>query len=99
MAIPKKMHYVWVGSAPIPKRDQEYIAGWQKLNPDFELRRWTEQDIDLQKYPLVAKALREERWALASDIIRMYAIYTEVGIELLVYDCDFWRQGAFTMDR
>jgi Mannosyltransferase OCH1 and related enzymes len=80
MAIPKKMHYVWVGSMPIPKRDQEYIAGWQKLNPDFELRRWTEQDIDLQKYPLVAKALREERWALASDIIRMYVIYEQGGI-------------------
>ena len=79
MAIPKKIHYVWVGTAPIPENDQKYIEEWHKLNPDFEIRRWTENDIDLKKYPLVAKAIREHRWALASDIIRMYAIYTEGG--------------------
>lgn len=79
MAIPKKIHYVWVGTAPIPEKDQKFIKGWKKLNPDFEIKRWTEKDIDLEKYPLVAKAIREKRWALAADIIRMYAIYTEGG--------------------
>lgn len=79
MAIPKKIHYVWVGSAPIPKKDQKFIDGWKKLNPDYEIKCWTEKDIDLEKYPLVAKALREKRWALAADIIRMYAIYEEGG--------------------
>ena len=79
MAIPKKIHYVWVGSAPIPKQDQKNIAAWEKLNPDYEIKRWTEKDIDLKKYPLVAKAIAEKRWALAADIIRMYAVYTEGG--------------------
>lgn len=79
MAIPKKIHYVWVGTAPIPESDQKYIKDWHKLHPDFEIRHWTEKDIDLEKYPLVAKAIREHRWALAADIIRMYAIYNEGG--------------------
>ncbi|MBR6168516.1 hypothetical protein IKQ74_01050 [Candidatus Saccharibacteria bacterium] len=79
MAIPKKIHYVWVGTAPIPEQDQKFIKHWQELNPDFKIKRWTEKDIDTKKYPLVAKAISEKRWALASDIIRMYAIYTEGG--------------------
>ena len=80
MPIPKKIHYVWVGDAEIPIADKKYIAGWRKLNPDYEIRQWTEKDIDLNKYPLVATALKRKRWALASDIIRMYAIYKEGGI-------------------
>ncbi len=82
MAIPKKIHYVWLGDKELPKQDQEYIEGWKKLNPDYEIIHWTEKDIDLEKYPLVAKALEKKRWALASDIIRMYAIFNEGGIYL-----------------
>ncbi|MBR1939346.1 hypothetical protein IJ847_01270 [Candidatus Saccharibacteria bacterium] len=82
MPIPKKIHYVWLGDRPIPDRDQKFIKNWQKLNPDYEIRRWTEADIDLKKYPLVAKALAEKRWALAADIIRIYAVYSEGGIYL-----------------
>ncbi len=82
MAIPKKIHYVWLGDKPLPEKDREYIEGWQKLNPDFEIKLWTDKDIDLERFPLVAKALEKQRWALASDIIRMYAVYTEGGIYL-----------------
>ena len=79
MAIPKKIHYVWVGDAPIPKQDQQFIKHWKELNPDFEVKRWTEKDIDMDKYPLVRKAINEKRWALAADIIRMYVVYNEGG--------------------
>lgn len=79
MAIPKKIHYVWVGTAPIPKQDQKYINDWKKLHPDFTIKRWTEKDIDLEKYSLVKKAIDEKRWALAADIIRMYVVYNEGG--------------------
>lgn len=82
MSIPRTIHYVWLGDQPLPEEDQRYIEGWQKLNPDFKLRRWTEKDINLEKYPLVKKALDEKRWAFAADIIRMYAVYEEGGIYL-----------------
>ncbi|MBQ1564164.1 glycosyl transferase [Candidatus Saccharibacteria bacterium] len=82
MSIPRKIHYVWLGDQPLPPKDEEYIKEWQRLNPDFEIRRWTEKDIDLKKYPLVKKALDEKQWAFAADIIRMYAVYKEGGIYL-----------------
>lgn len=79
MAIPKIIHYVWCGTADLPEQDKKFIDGWQKLNPDFKIKRWSEKDIDLKKYPLVKKAIDEKRWALAADIIRMYAVFTEGG--------------------
>ena len=82
MSIPKQIHYVWVGPRPIPEKDQAYIKGWQKLNPDFKIIKWDETKIDYSKYPLVQKALDEERYALASDILRMIVVYQEGGIYL-----------------
>jgi len=82
MPIPKKIHYVWVGDSEIPLRDKKYIAGWRQLHPDYELHQWSEKDIDLKQYPLVATAIKRKRWALASDIIRMYIVYREGGIYL-----------------
>ena len=83
MAIPKIIHYVWCGTKSIPEQDQKFIDGWQKLNPDFKIKCWSEKDIDLKKYPLVKKAIDEKRWALAADIIRMYAFYFDTDVELL----------------
>lgn len=84
MPIPKIIHYVWLGRGrvPLPKEDQEYIEGWQKLNPDFKIKHWDERNVDYSKYPLVEKALKEKRWALASDIIRMIVMYEYGGIYL-----------------
>ena len=82
MPIPKKIHYVWIGDQAIPVAEQAYILGWQKLNPDFQVIKWSEKDVDYSKYPLVQKALDEKRYALASDIIRMIVLYQEGGIYL-----------------
>ena len=80
MSIPKKIHYVWVGKRLLSERDAGYIRGWQELNPGWELRRWSEKDVDMEKYPIVKKAIDEKRWALASDVIRMYVIYHNGGV-------------------
>lgn len=82
MPIPAKLHYVWVGPKPLPVRDRAFINAWRQLNPDFVIKRWTEQDIDLEKYPIVATAMRRGRYALAADVIRMYAVFKEGGIYL-----------------
>lgn len=82
MPIPKLIHYIWLGDQPLPKTDQQYIDGWRRLNPGFRIRRWSEKDINLRQYPLIQKALAEQRWALAADIIRIYAVFKCGGIYL-----------------
>ena len=58
MGIPKKIHYVWVGDAPIPKEDQKFIKHWQELNPDYEVKRWSEKDIDILKEVMAKERLQ-----------------------------------------
>lgn len=82
MAIPKKIHYVWLGGGPLPAKDVGFIEGWRKLNPDFEILRWTEKDVDVERYPLLRLALEEKRWVLASDVIRMIVLYEHGGVYL-----------------
>ena len=89
MSIPKTIHYVWIGGKEnIPEQDLKYIEGWRKLNPDFSIRLWDEKAIDLKKYPLVKKAIEEKRYALASDIIRMYVVY-EMAAFILIPTSNF----------
>lgn len=80
MSIPKKIHYVWLGDKALSARDKGFIEDWQKLNPDFKIRHWTDKDVEVSKYPLLEMALEEKVWALAADIIRMVAVYEEGGI-------------------
>lgn len=42
--IPRKLHFIWVGSA-IPPRMAENIARWRELHPRWQTRIWTERDL------------------------------------------------------
>src|SRR5439155_11415662 len=45
MRIPRLLHQVWVGSAPMADEQREFIAGWKRLHPDWEHRLWTDDDL------------------------------------------------------
>lgn len=78
--IPKKIHYVWVGGAAKPEAMLECIASWEKYCPDYEIIEWNESNFDLDRYPVVKKALAQRNWAFVSDVIRLWAIYNYGGI-------------------
>ena len=44
--IPKIIHACWLGSAEMPQVYKNYIEGWKKLNPDFEVKVWTDKDFE-----------------------------------------------------
>jgi Glycosyltransferase sugar-binding region containing DXD motif len=82
--IPKRLHYVWVGSK-LPDKQRAFIETWQRTNPDYELVEWNEGNIDL-KLPAIARAYAQRRWATVADIARLIAVYEQGGIYL---DTDF----------
>jgi mannosyltransferase OCH1-like enzyme len=82
--IPKRLHYVWVGSQ-LPDKQRAFIDTWQKTNPDYELVEWNEDNIDM-KLPAIARAYARRRWATVADIARLIAVYEQGGIYL---DTDF----------
>jgi Glycosyltransferase sugar-binding region containing DXD motif len=82
--IPKRLHYVWVGST-LPARQRGFIDSWRDTNPEFEIVGWNEDNIDM-KLPAIARAYARRRWATVADIARLFAVYQQGGIYL---DTDF----------
>jgi hypothetical protein len=78
--IPKRLHYVWVGG-PMPDRQRAFIESWRVTNPDYEIVRWNEDNIDM-KLPAIARAYARRRWATVADIARLIAVQQQGGIYL-----------------
>ena len=82
--IPKRIHYVWVGS-DLPDQQRRHVDSWRRTNPDFELVLWTERNIDFSNRQL-RKAYDQRLWAKVADIARLVALSEQGGFYL---DVDF----------
>lgn len=77
---PKKIHYCWFGGKPLPEDAKKYIESWKKYCPSYEIKEWNEQNFDLDMYPYVREAYDNRKFAFVTDVVRLYALYTEGGI-------------------
>ncbi len=84
--IPKIIHQIWLGNDPLPKQEKIYGKTWQKYNPDWEYKLWTDKDID--EFVLENKALYDAttNYGEKSDIARYEILYRIGG---LYVDTDF----------
>lgn len=81
--IPKIIHYCWLSGDPYPKKIKKCIESWRRVLPDYEIKLWNTNSIDLGSMPqYVVEAIKKRKWAFAADYIRMYALYHEGGIYL-----------------
>jgi len=80
MAIPKKIHYIWVGGKDKPKTIKKCMKTWKKYLKNYEIIEWNEKNFDIKSHPFVEAAYKAKKWAFVSDYIRAYAIYNEGGI-------------------
>lgn len=46
MLIPRLLHRVWVGGAEMPPAFAEFGRGFERLHPKWEMRLWTDADLD-----------------------------------------------------
>lgn len=82
--IPRRIHYVWVGG-DLPAEQQEFIETWRSTNPDFEIVRWDESNIDFSN-PTVQEAYDRRQWSKVADFTRLKVIAEQGGIYM---DTDF----------
>ncbi len=78
--IPKKIHYCWFGRGPKNELALKCIESWKKYLPEYELKEWNEDNFDLDLYPYAKEALENRKFAFVTDVVRLYALYTEGGI-------------------
>lgn len=80
--IPQVIHYCWFSEDPYPPKIAECIASWKKYMPDYQIKRWSAENFDINSVQLVREAVEQKKWAFATDYIRLYALYNEGGIYL-----------------
>ena len=78
--IPKIIHYCWFGGNEKNPEILECIASWKKYLPDYEIKEWSEKDLEKVDNAYVKEAYQAKKWAFVSDYFRLYALYHEGGI-------------------
>lgn len=78
--IPKIIHYVWLGKGEMSERAKHCIESWKKYLPDYEIKEWNEDNFDINYNNWTKHAYENKKYAFASDVVRLYALYTEGGI-------------------
>ena len=82
MAIPRKIHYCWVGGNPLTPLAEKCIASWRKFCPDYEIIRWDESNYDFFKHPYMKQAYEAKKWGFVPDYARLDIIHQHGGIYL-----------------
>ncbi|MDR1138972.1 MAG: hypothetical protein LBK70_03745 [Clostridiales bacterium] len=82
MAIPKKLHYIWLGGGPKSEVIQACMKTWSQVCPDYEIVEWNESNYDLNSNQLIRDAVRAHNWALAADMMRAEILLRHGGIYL-----------------
>ncbi len=80
--IPKKIHYCWVGDAPLPESAKRCIRSWKKYCPDYEIVEWNETNYDFTSVPYMNEALEAKKWGFVPDYARLEIVYSHGGIYL-----------------
>ena len=78
--IPEKIHYCWFSEEPYPEKILRCLKSWKTILPNYEQIHWTKEKALALNIHWVNKAIKEKRWALAADAVRLYAIWNEGGI-------------------
>ncbi len=78
--IPKVIHYCWFGRNPLPKMAIKCIASWKKYLPDYEIKKWNEDNFDVNIIPYTKDAYAEGKYAFVSDYARFWILYHYGGV-------------------
>lgn len=82
MAIPKIIHYCWFGKGEKSALAQSCIASWKQHCPDYEFKLWNEQSSKAYQNQFYKDAMRNKKYAFASDCIRVQVLEEFGGIYL-----------------
>lgn len=80
--IPKIIHYCWLSGEPYPELVQKCLDSWKRIMPDYEIRLWDCNRIDIHSNLWLEQAYNNKKYAFAADFIRFYALYHYGGIYL-----------------
>ena len=81
--IPETIHWIWLGDSDPGEKIKGYMSSWPSVLPSFKQKLWDNEVLDkFPMPPIVMEAVKQKKWSLASDYIRLLAVYNEGGVYL-----------------
>ena len=68
--IPKIIHLIWLGPKQVPSYFWQYKESWKKHHPDWDVRFWTNKEVEALDFELKDLFMRTPNWGEKSDILR-----------------------------
>lgn len=100
--IPKIIHYVWLGGGEKSEKIKQCMESWKRHMPDWEIKEWNESNFDINYNDFTHQSYEKKQYAFTSDVIRLFALFTEGGIyldtDVMVYKPldEFLNEKGFT---
>lgn len=82
--IPRVIHQIWLGPAPLPTSFEPLVESWRRRHPGWAHHLWSEESLPQGLRPEVYERLRSP--AERSDILRLELLAAEGGVYV---DTDF----------
>jgi hypothetical protein len=82
MAIPKIIHWCWVGPDAPPPFILKCLSTWKKVLPDYKIICWDAKCLDDIDNVFVKEAYKLRKWAFVADYVRFYVLKKYGGIYL-----------------
>lgn len=84
LLVPKVIHRVWLGGAPLPERYRAYGESWAHHHPGWEVRLWTDEDAPRPAGLERARNLAERADLTRYEIMRRHGgVYVDTDVECL----------------
>lgn len=78
--IPKIIHYIWLGGGAKSERIKTCYESWKKNEPDWEIKEWNENSIDVTTNKWCRGAYEARKWAFVTDYLRLWILYNYGGV-------------------
>lgn len=80
--INKIVNYCWFGKGEKSQKIKDCIESWKKCMPDCTIKEWNEDNFDIGFCSFTRESYNKGQYAFTSDVVRLYALYTEGGYYL-----------------
>lgn len=98
----KILHCVWLGHGEKSDKIKKCMNSWREHMPDWTIKEWNEDNFNLDYNKFTRQSYDAKKYAFTSDVIRLYALYTEGGlymdtdVEVFKPLDEFLNEPAFT---
>ncbi|NJY63616.1 mannosyltransferase [Salinimicrobium sp. CDJ15-81-2] len=80
--IPKLLHYCWFGPEKMNSLNKRCLRSWEKHLSDYELIKWDETNVNIDKHPFLKVAYSQKKWAFVADFVRLQKLFDYGGVYL-----------------